>query len=120
MEQQPELVGPEAMVAEAVGEAGDFEILDRVLAVAALDVPVVERLGRIRARGDHEAGVRPLRQRFGFDDHAPRVVPTLRLVDGLAEEPDFVHPGCRPLPLRLGARGAASAVRRGLVTRPMV
>ena len=48
VQQQAELVGPEAVVAEAVGEAGALEVLDPVLRLAAVDVPVVEgqRAGR--------------------------------------------------------------------------
>ena len=46
VQQQPELVGAEAMVTEAISKAGDFQILDGVLAIAAGNVPGVERLGR--------------------------------------------------------------------------
>lgn len=60
MQQQAELVGPEAVAAQAVGKAGPFQILDRVLAVAAGDVPGIECVRGIDARGDDEAGVRPL------------------------------------------------------------
>src|SRR5215207_6195872 len=57
MQQEPELVGPEAVVAETVGEAGALQVLDGVLAVAAGDVPGVEDLGRVGAGGDDEAGI---------------------------------------------------------------
>lgn len=119
VQQQAELVGPETVATQAIGEAGHFQILDGVLAIAALDVPIVERLGRIIPRGDHEAGVRSLGQRLGFDDHPPGMV-LLGLIGHLAKEADFLRAGCGPLALRFGGEGAASAVRRGLVVRPMV
>ncbi len=63
MEQQPELVGPEAMSGEAIGEAATFQILDPVLALVAVGVPAVDRLRIARARGDDETGVQPLANR---------------------------------------------------------
>ena len=60
MKQEPELVGPEAMVAEAIGAAGDFEILDPAFGFTTIDVPVVERLGRIGPACDDKAGIGPL------------------------------------------------------------
>ena len=42
MQQQAELVGPEAVIAEAIGEAGVLEILDPLLGFAAIHIPIVE------------------------------------------------------------------------------
>src|SRR5215212_1147992 len=60
VQEQAEGVGPEAVVAEAVGAEGVLEVLDPVLRLAAVDVPVVEGQRLVGAAGDHEAGVGPL------------------------------------------------------------
>ena len=121
VQEQPELVGPEAVAAEAIGEAGVLEILDPQLRFAPIDIPVVERLRRIRPAGDHEAGVGALGQRLGFEDDPPRRAP--RSPPGTR-----VSPTKRTFSLRSSAccsvasasRAAASACRRALGTKPMV
>ena len=46
MEQEPELIRGEAVVAEPVGTAGHLEIFDRILPVTASHVPGVEGVWR--------------------------------------------------------------------------
>src|SRR5579884_1779964 len=52
VQQQAKLVGPEAMVAEAVGEAGVLQVLDPALDRAPVDVPIVEGGRRVGLVGD--------------------------------------------------------------------
>ena len=59
MEQQAELVGPEAMATETIGEAGELEVADPLLGGAARDVEVVDGERVVGAGGDDEAGVGP-------------------------------------------------------------
>src|SRR5579859_5184488 len=42
MEQQPELVGPEAAITEAIGDAGALEVFDPQFGCAAINIPIVE------------------------------------------------------------------------------
>jgi hypothetical protein len=49
VQQEAELVGPEPVVAQAVGEAGPLEVLDPVLRLAPVGVPGVDRLRRVCA-----------------------------------------------------------------------
>jgi hypothetical protein len=42
MQQETELVGPEAVTTEAVGKASTLEVVDLLFGGAALDIPVVE------------------------------------------------------------------------------
>jgi hypothetical protein len=60
VEHEPELVGPEAVVAQPIGEARGFQILDPVLPLAACGIAGIQRLWRVGPRRDDEAGVRPL------------------------------------------------------------
>src|SRR5262245_37838492 len=57
VEEESELVGPEAVAGEAVGEAGELEVADPLLGGAAGDVEVVDGEGVVVAGGDDEAGV---------------------------------------------------------------
>src|SRR5919202_2399255 len=57
MQDEAELIGPEAMIAQAVGEAGPLDILDPQFGGAARAVEGVEGLWLIAARGDDKAGV---------------------------------------------------------------
>ncbi len=45
VQEQAELVGPEAVVTQAIGDAGALEVLDPECGLAAIDVPVVEGSG---------------------------------------------------------------------------
>ena len=65
MQQQPKLVGYEPMAAQAVGFHMELEVLDPVLALAALSVELVELLGGIWPGANHETPVRSLLHRFG-------------------------------------------------------
>src|ERR671923_2625380 len=48
MQEQPEVVGTEGVVAQAIGKAAGFEVLDPELgSTAPLDIPGVQGLGRI-------------------------------------------------------------------------
>ncbi|MDF2758127.1 MAG: hypothetical protein K0S99_759 [Thermomicrobiales bacterium] len=114
VQQQAKLVGPEPMVTQPVGEAGDFQVLDPVFSRAAVDVPVIERVRRIDARGDDKAGVGSLGQRFGFDDHAARLVPTLGLIRRFPDETDLLRPQGRSLPLRLGDQWGGESGQPGI------
>ena len=97
MEQQAELVGPEGMAAQAVGEAALLEILDAELGmIASLGIPGVERLGRVIPRGHDKAEIQALLQRFRLINHTPLMVPGARLILPVGDQPDFL-PGFRPL-----------------------
>ena len=101
MQQQAELVGPEAMAAEAVGEAGVLEILDPQLGLAAPHVPVVERKRReVGAAGHHEAEVAAFLQLLGFVDDAALVRPGVGGIPSLAGQAHLL-PGLLVLPLGL-------------------
>jgi len=85
VQQQPELVGPETVTTEPVGEAPEFEVLDPVLALPPLGIPAVNLLWRIGAGGDHKAGIESSGQHPGFDDHPLGVGPGISLVGRLAQ-----------------------------------
>jgi hypothetical protein len=78
MEQQAELVRPEAVTTEPIGKAGALEVIDPLLGRTALHVPVVEGQRRRGARGDDEAHIRPLLEHLGLVDDAPRMHPGVR------------------------------------------
>ena len=71
MEQQAELIGPEAVAAEPIGKAAVLEIIDPLLGRAPLHVPIVEGERSVSAGRDDEAEVGALVQRLGFVDDAP-------------------------------------------------
>src|SRR3712207_3500991 len=60
MQQQPELVGDEAVATEAIGFDVELEVLDPVLALPALGVELVKLLGGIVPGADEETPVGPL------------------------------------------------------------
>ena len=120
MQEQAELVGPEAMATEPVGKAAVFQIVNPLLGRAALHVPIVERQRSIRAGGDHEAGVGALGQGFGFVDHPALVRPGGGGIGGLAGQAHLLA-GVLVLPLgfrqqrrghglQTGVRGQADRV----------
>src|ERR687884_309605 len=80
VQEEAELVGPEAVVAQAGGEARALEVLYPQLGLAPVHVPVIQRLRLVRAGGDDEAGVGAFGQGRGLVDDAARVRPTLGLV----------------------------------------
>lgn len=73
MEQQPELISPEAVATEPVGETRALEVVDPLFGRAALHVPVVEGQRRIGTRSDDEAQVGTLIEDLGLVDDAPLV-----------------------------------------------
>src|SRR5947209_15036396 len=77
MEQEAELIGPEPVAAQAVGEAAVVEILDTQFGmIPSPDVPAVELLGWIISGRDNESQSQPLPQPFRLGDDAsfpPRV-----------------------------------------------
>ncbi len=90
MEDEAELVGPEAVVAQTVGDAGALEVLDPAFGRAAINVPVVEGRGRVGPCGDDEAGVGSLVQGFGLVDDASLPAPGLSLIGCLAHQADLL------------------------------
>src|SRR5579859_2523237 len=57
MQEQPEGVGEEGVIAQPIDEAALLEILDPEFGTTApLDIPVVENVGRIVPSRDDEAG----------------------------------------------------------------
>ena len=87
--QQAELVGPEAVATELVGEAGALDVVDPLLGRAALDIPIVERQRRIRAGRDDKADVGPLLERLGLEDGPARRGPGAGGVGGFAGQADL-------------------------------
>ena len=86
VQKEPELIGPEAMTAQAIGEAVILEVLDTEFgAIPAPGVPGVEVLRRILPRGDHKAQVEPLLERFRFVDYPPLSLPGVGLISPLVE-----------------------------------
>jgi len=83
MKEEPELIGPEGVVTQAIGEAGVFEVLDSELeTTTAMDVEVVEGIRLVVAGRDHKADIGSFGQDFGLDDHASLVLPgTCRVLD---------------------------------------
>jgi hypothetical protein len=112
--QEPaELVGPEAMVTQAVGDAGALVVFDPALHLATIDVPIIERLGWVGPGGDDKAGVGPLVQGLGFVDDPARVVPTLRLLLGLRHQADFL-PRLGALRFGLRQQGGSQRLEPGI------
>lgn len=90
VQEQPEKIRHEPMIAQAVGMQPVFQFLVAVLAFAAQHVFVVRSLGhrdRAGAIGDDGPAVRPQAVRFAFHDHRPRARPTVGLIlDQTAED----------------------------------
>jgi hypothetical protein len=91
MQQEAELIGPEAVAAEAIGEAGVLEVFDPQLRFAPTHVPVVEGERReIGPAGHHKAQIAPFGQFLGFVDHAPLVGPRVGGIAPLAGQAHFL------------------------------
>lgn len=119
MQQEPELIGEEAMAAEAVGFEVELEILDPVLALSAPGVELVEILRLVGPRGNDEAGIGPSLHRLGLVDDPAPPLPAPGLVGILREKPRLVTFlfvalfGC-------GEQVFGLSRSRGLVIRPTV
>jgi hypothetical protein len=100
MQEQPELIGPEAEATEPIGKAAVFQILDPLLGGAALHVPVVEVQRWIGTRRDHEAGVGAFGQDFRLVDDPARMRPGVGGIRGLAGQAHLLA-GLLVLPLGL-------------------
>ena len=114
MQEQPELVGPEAVAAQAVGEAGVLEILDPQFGFAPIDIPVVERLRRIGAGGHHETRVGTFGQDLGFEDDPPCRVPRARLIPRFPDQTHLVRAGFGLLCGRLGEQVGGFGLEAGI------
>src|SRR5260370_41874336 len=79
MEQQEELVGPEAVATQAIGEAGVFEVLDPQLGFAPAHIPIVEvQWLQIGAVGHDAAQIAALGELLRLIDDAPWGGPRVR------------------------------------------
>ena len=90
VQEQAELIGPEAVVAQALGAAGPLHILAPEFRGAAREGEGVEGCGLIRTGGHDEAGVGAFGQRFGFVDDPTEVRPPLRLIRGVGNQAHFL------------------------------
>lgn len=101
VEQQPELIGQEAMATQAIGLDLQLQFLDAVFHVAPEHVDVViDKLGVAVQVGDHEALIGPQVGIFHLGDDPAGLVPGVRLVAEGGEEPLFL-PRLLVLALRL-------------------
>src|SRR6186997_1393969 len=75
VQEEAEGVGPEAVIAEAIGGQGVLEILDPVLRLAPVDVAVIDDERVVGPGGHDEAGVGPLQEDLGLEDDPARVGP---------------------------------------------
>src|SRR5919204_2791977 len=57
VQDQPKLVGPEAVVAQTVGVAGALQVFNPEFGLASVNVPIVEGFGVVRAGGHDKTGV---------------------------------------------------------------
>ena len=111
MEQQAELIGEEVMAAQAISEAGSFEVFQPLLRLAPLDVPVVESQGRLGTRADDKASIGAFGQRFRFVDDAPWHGPALRLIGGLTSQAHLLGAASCLLALRFGEQGCSDSLQ---------
>src|SRR5579863_1888684 len=88
VEQEPKLVGPEGMAAQAIGEAALLEIFDTQLRpITPPGVPVIHLLGWIIPGGDDKSEVAPFLQRLRFVDDPSLMCPGVGRILSLREEP---------------------------------
>jgi len=91
VQQEPELIGPEGMIAQPVGKAGIFEVFDPEFgSTTALDLEVIEGSGVVVAGGDHKADVETFGKDFGLDDDPTSLLPTPGGILGLAQQAHLV------------------------------
>ncbi len=91
MEQEPELVRPEGMVAQPIGKAGVFEILDPEFGTTtSLDVEGVERVRFVLAGGNDKADIGSFGQHLGLDNHPSFLLPTAGGVLCFPHEPHLL------------------------------
>lgn len=87
MQEQPELVGVEAVATEAIRLYVELEILYPVLPLSSASVELLEGLGLVISGGEDKAPVRSLLHDFGLVDDPALLRPAPRFVEVLAEEP---------------------------------
>lgn len=101
VEQQPELIGQEAMATQAIGLDIQFQFLDAVFHIAPEYVDVViDKLGVAAQVGDHEALIGAQVGIFHFGDDPAGLGPGVRLVAEGGEDLLFL-PRLLVLALRL-------------------
>jgi hypothetical protein len=116
VEREPELVGPEGMTTQAIGEAAVLEILNAQLGpIAPSGVPVIQRLRRIIPGGHHKVEFEPFLQRLCLVDHPPLTLPGACLILTLGKQSHLLA-RLSPLLGRLLGEGSSQrlqpAVRR--------
>ena len=120
MQQQPDLVGPEAMTGQPVGKAGPFQVLDPVLGLAAIDIPVVEVRGASVRVVTTKRVLVPFGQHLGLHDHPARMGPAGRPD---RSSPPAAAPWPRPGPglgFSLGLERGDGGLQPGVGPSPMV
>ena len=86
--QEPQLIGPPAVAAGAIGKEPELLLLDSVLHLAArAEDLVVEGLRFAWEAGHHKARVAPPVAMLGFGDHPSLAIPSVRRVIQPAKEP---------------------------------
>ena len=113
MQEQPELVGPEAVAAQAVGEAGVLEILDPQFGFAPIDIPVVEVSGGSERVVTTKRVLGPLGD-LGFEDDPPCRVPRARLIPRFPDQTHLVRAGFGLLCGRLGEQVGGFGLEAGI------
>src|SRR5262245_49920431 len=109
MQQEAELIGPETMAAEAIGEAGVLAILDPEFRLTTPHIAMVERKRRqVGPAGDDEAQIAAFGEFLGFVHHPPLVRPRLGRLLAFAGQAHF---RAAELALALGRRDKGSSQR---------
>src|SRR5215212_9696885 len=91
VQEQPELVGDEAVAAQPIRFYVQFQIFYPVLPFSTAGVELVESLRSVASGSEDKAPVGPLLHDLGLVDHPALVLPAPRLVDILTEEPGLVR-----------------------------
>jgi hypothetical protein len=117
-QQEPELIGPEPMIAQPIGEAAGLEVLDAGLGtISPLDVPGVHRLRRLLSGGDDEPGIWSFLQGFGFIDDPPLGLPGAGGLLPLGDQSDRLA-RVRALLLRLGQERSRHGLQPAIAAEP--